>query len=219
MSQRKLHLIGFAVLVATSVFLLILYCGFTVPDEASDKSIIEMPKKVIKENSAVDNDDAPYMRRELAYIKRLDIKEHLEYLDFGIKFRSFFDEYKSAQLADRVYIADKLRERIIYYESKGYISLAEAYYMELNLIEAVVSDDYLTGSRVSELKDSYNKLSAERQRVSRHLDDKKNKEYKVKEGNIVESISDMKVFPRGMGSQEYLEWKLDQARQEVYGDD
>lgn len=201
-----------------SFFLLIFYNDLTILDGAAkNKPPIRVQEVVVKKNSTTNN-SSPYSHTDMGRNDRSDLKAHLEYLDFGIKFQSFFDEYNALKPADRKLISDKLRERIRYYESKNYMSLAEAYYMELNLIEAT-SDNYSLDSYASDLQVTYNKLSAERKRAFRSLDEMKYKKYKAQEGKIVASIGDMEVFPHGMDSQEYLEWKLDQARQEIYSNE
>ena len=104
-------------------------------------------------------------------------------------------------------------------EQRREFSAGEAIMLRIGVIQAAVEDESERIRQVQMLISRYRAQNAARERAfqTKQRQDAQFQQYKAQEARIVSEILAMQYYPDGMGRDDYLRQRLQEARETIYG--
>ncbi|MGH8081411.1 MAG: hypothetical protein ACREP7_12630, partial [Lysobacter sp.] len=144
------------------------------------------------------------------------VKAYEAQVGFQKQARGFFADAKHLAPAQRELRAQALREQIAPREASGELSAGEAMLLEIGLIQATVPDVTEQARLGQRVIDRYRTRTEQREREWAQRPKPQFDAYKRREADIVREVMAMPQVPAGLGRDEYLRQRLQQAREQIY---
>lgn len=146
------------------------------------------------------------------------LREYQARKAFEQEARGFFRDAAKLGQVEREETARRLEAEIDRREAAREMSAGEALMLRAGLIQAIEPDEAAQAQRIAAIAARYKTDAARREAefLAAQRDDPQFQAYKAEEARIVAEVMAMREIPGGLGRDEYLRIRLQQAREAAY---